>query len=196
MDFLEDFSNKTDEEIIGLALDNQELFLHIVKRYKTKLFNYIRRISSVSPEEAEDILQNVFLKAYLNINDFDRDMKFSSWIYRIAHNETISNFRKKRARPEIIDLDIDDERLKFLAHDFDIEKEVDRKYLKKDIGTTLEELEDNYKEILILKFLEDKDYNEIADIIQKPIGTVASRINKAKKEFKKVFTQKYDRRKI
>lgn len=196
MDFLEDFSNKTDEEIITLALDNQELFLHIVKRYKTKLFNYIRRISSVSPEEAEDILQNVFLKAYLNINDFDRDMKFSSWIYRIAHNETISNFRKKKARPETVDLGVDDEKLKFLAHDFDIEKEIDKKYLKKDIGATLEELEDNYKEILILKFLEDKDYNEIADIIQKPTGTVASRINKAKKEFKKVFTQKYDRRKI
>lgn len=196
MDFIDDFGNKTDEEIIKLTLENQDLFLHIVKRYKTKLFNYIRRISNVSPEEAEDVLQDVFLKTYLNINDFDSSLKFSSWIYRIAHNEVISSFRKKKARPQTIELNMDDEGLKFLAHNFDIEKEVDNNYLKRDISEALKDIDVNYREILILKFLEGKDYNEISDIIQKPTGTVASRINKAKKEFKKIFIEKYDKRKI
>lgn len=182
-----DLDKKTDEEVAKLVLEDQEYFLCIVKRYELKIFNYIRRISNVSHEEAEDVLQNVFIKVYRNINDFDTDLKFSSWIYRIAHNEVIDNFRKNKARPQTNDLDMNDDRIKVLASEFDIEKEIDKKHLKIIINNALNELDVKFKEILVLKFLEEKDYNEISDIIKKPKGTVASRINKAKEELKRVL---------
>ena len=92
--------NKTDEELILLTLANKEYFLHIIKRYEDKLFRYIKTISNVTREDAEDLLQEVFIKAYKNIYDFSPKYKFSSWIYRIAHNETISRYRRENARPK------------------------------------------------------------------------------------------------
>ncbi len=182
---LDNLDNKSDSEIVELVLENQSYFLHIVKRYKIQLFAYIRRITNVSPEEAEDILQDVFLKVYLNLNDFDKSLKFSSWIYRITHNMVIDNFRKLKARPQISDLDMDDDRIKALAHEFDIEKEIDRGRLKEVLNKAIEKLDIKFREIIILKFLEEKDYKEISDIIKIPAGTVASRISKAKKLLKK-----------
>lgn len=185
MVYLENFDQKTDQEIVQMTLLDQEYFLYIVKRYKLKLFSYIRRISNVPPEEAEDLLQNVFLKIYLNLNDYDGDLKFSSWAYRITHNEVIDNFRKKKARPDILDMDIYDDRLISLRDDFNIEKEIDNKLLKNIITEALNQLDIQYREVLVLKYLEEKDYKEISDIIKKPMGTVASRINRAKEELKK-----------
>lgn len=182
-----DLDNKKDEELVELILKNQSYFLHIVKRYKIKLFAYIRRISSVSIEEAEDLLQDVFLKVFVNLNDFDNGLKFSSWIYRITHNVVIDNFRKNKARPQMIELDMDSDRIKNLADNFDIEKSLDDIFLKERIQTALGRLNWKYREILILKYLEEKEYQEISDIIKKPMGTVASRINKAKQELKKVL---------
>ncbi|MCK5415802.1 sigma-70 family RNA polymerase sigma factor [Candidatus Parcubacteria bacterium] len=182
---IEDLNKKTDNEIVELVLENSGYFLHIVERYKFKLFVYIRRISNMSAEDAEDILQDVFIKVYQNLNDFDNDLKFSSWIYRITHNTVIDNFRKLKARPQIFDLDMDDDRIKVLANEFDIEKEIDEKQFKEVLNKVLSKLDVKFKEVIILKFLEEKDYKEISDIIKIPQGTVASRISKAKKLLKK-----------
>ncbi len=182
-----DLENKTDEQIVALTLENQDCFLGIIKKYKTKLYAYIRRISNASPQDAEDILQDVFIKAYLNLNDFDTDLKFSSWIYRIAHNQVISEHRKKQARPEGYAVELEDINSQKFILDFDIEKNIDTQLLRKNIFKILDNLDEKYKEIIILKFFEEKSYQEISDIIQKPMGTVASLMNKAKKEFKKVL---------
>ena len=182
---IEDLNKKTDNEIVELVLENSGYFLHIVERYKFKLFVYIRRISNMSAEDAEDILQDVFIKVYQNLNDFDNDLKFSSWIYRITHNTVIDNFRKLKARPQIFDLDMDDDRIKVLANEFDIEKEIDEKQFKEVLNKVLSKLDVKFKEVIMLKFLEEKDYKEISDIIKIPQGTVASRISKAKKLLKK-----------
>ncbi|MFH1565393.1 MAG: RNA polymerase sigma factor [bacterium] len=182
-----DLENKTDEQIVALTLENQDCFLGIIKKYKTKLYGYIRRISNVSPQDAEDILQDVFIKAYLNLNDFDTDLKFSSWIYRIAHNQVISQHRKKQARPEGYAVELEDTNAQKFILDFEMEKNIDTRLLRKNIFKILNNLDERYKEIIILKFFEEKSYQEISDIIQKPMGTVASLMNKAKKEFKKVL---------
>ena len=92
---------KTDAELVELALENQAYFSDIVYRYQTKLTYYIRRLSNFPDEEIEDILQDVFIKVYKNLNDFDQSLKFSSWIYRITHNEVISKYRKIK-QPDII----------------------------------------------------------------------------------------------
>jgi len=182
-----DCEKKTDEELAKLSLENQAYFLCMINRYKSKLMAYIRRISGASQEDAEDILQEVFIKVYQNLNDFDPDLKFSSWIYRITHNAVISNFRKSKSRPQEVELDIGDDSIKVLATDFDIERELNLDYLRKKIFKTLNCLDSEHKEIIVLKFFEEKSYKEISDIIKKPMGTVASKMNKAKSEFKKEY---------
>jgi RNA polymerase sigma-70 factor (ECF subfamily) len=177
-------SEISDAELVKLTLENQANFIYLVDRYKGKLLNYIRRLTNVNTEDAEDILQEVFIKVYLNLNDFNEDLKFSSWIYRITHNQVISNFRKLKARPEGYAVDIDDQAAKNLAADIDIAAGVDWRILQQNIFKILDKLEEKYRRILILKFLEEKNYQEISDIIKKPPGTVASTINKAKQKFR------------
>ncbi|QQG52950.1 MAG: sigma-70 family RNA polymerase sigma factor [Candidatus Falkowbacteria bacterium] len=180
-----DFEKKTDEELVAIVLENQGVFSYLVNRYKDKLLRYIRRISNVGLEEAEDMLQNIFIKVYLNLNDFDDSLKFSSWIYRIAHNEVIDNYRKRKARPQLLDIDIQESQIRELAGETDLFEEVARQELKQEISQALSQIDLKYQEMIILKYLEEKDYQEISDIIKKPLGTVASRMNKAKAELKK-----------
>ncbi len=175
----------SDTDLVMLSLENQANFLYLVDRYKGKLLSYIRRLTNISDDDAEDILQEVFIKVYLNLNGFDPDLKFSSWIYRITHNQVISSHRKLKARPEGYAVNIEDKAALSLAADIDIEAGADLQILKQKISQILAGLDQKYRDILVLKFLEEKNYQEISDIIRKPAGTVASMINKAKKEFKK-----------
>lgn len=177
--------NLNDAELVLLTLEDQNNFLFLVDRYKGKLLNYIRRLTNVNDDDAEDILQEVFIKVYLNLNDFNTDLKFSSWIYRITHNQVISSHRKLKARPEGYAVNIEDKAALSLAADIDIEGGTDLAIMKESIFKVLDGLDQKYREILILKFLEEKNYQEISDIIKKPSGTVASTINKAKSEFRK-----------
>lgn len=182
-----DFSDKKDEELVRISISDQDAFSELIKRYEAKLFNYIKRISSLSKEDAEDILQEVFIKVYKNLNGFDTDLKFSSWIYRITHNEVITNFRKFSRKPKIFDLDTNDEILENIKSDLDTEKDLDLGLLRDKLENVLAKMDLKYREVLILKFFEFKDYNEISDIIKKPIGTVGTLINRAKKQFKDVL---------
>ncbi len=168
-----------------LTLADQSVFRYIVERYQDKLRRYIRRLTNVSDEEEEDILQDIFIKTYQNLNGFDRDLKFSSWIYRIAHNAVISNFRKTKARPQTSSIDVDSGLVNRLAADIDIEKGIDRELLKKHLAEILTRLDRKYQEVLQLRFLEEKDYKEISDIIKKPPGTVATLINRGKDRLKR-----------
>lgn len=179
------FLNTPDRELVVLALKDPDDFVYIVEKYKARLRRYIQRMTNVREEEIEDILQNIFIKAYLNLNDFDHNLSFSSWIYRIAHNEIIDNFRRFKARPQLLDTDIKDSHIKELASDNNFLNEMSRQEEIDKIRLALAKLDIKYQEIIILKFLEEKDYQEIADIIKKPLGTVASRLNKAKKELRK-----------
>lgn len=177
--------NHSDEELVALTLKNQDNFVLIINRYKDKLFNYIRRITSIRDEDAEDLLQDIFLKVYLNLNDFDKDLKFSSWIYAITHNQVISQHRKTSVRAEGHSTTLEDDSARKLASSINIEQELDIIYLKDKVAQVLYALTEKYREVLVLRFLEEKNYQEISDIIKKPVGTVGSLMNKAKSEFKK-----------
>ncbi|HPO11269.1 MAG TPA: RNA polymerase sigma factor [bacterium] len=184
-----ELENKTDEEIIELIIHNQSYFYVIIERYEKKLLNYIFRISDMTQEEAEDILQEVFIKVYLYINDFDKNLKFSSWIYRITHNLVIDKVRKEKF---IVKINSEDKNkiIEKIKDDFNIEKEIDNTLLKQNIDKIFSEMDKKYKDILELKYLEDKDYNEISDILSKPIGTVGTLINRAKKQFRQIAKNK------
>ena len=174
----------TDQQLVDLTIKSQDNFLYLMQRYEAKLLRYIKRLSNFSHEESEDILQEAFIKIYQNINGFDKKLKFSSWVYRITHNEVISQWRKAKVRPQNITWDISDQILNNISDDFDLDQEVDQQYLQKNIKQVLGKLDTKYQEVLILKFLEEKSYKEISDILKKPMGTVATLVNRAKKQFR------------
>ena len=179
-----DCEDKSDEELVVLTLQNRECFVCIINRYENKLLRYMKRISNMPEEELQDILQETFIKAYYNLNNFDSDLKFSSWVYRIAHNSIIDAHRKNKIRPQGNLVDIEDNLLQNIASDTNVLKEVDQKYIRKNIEDALENMEQKYREVLVLKFFEEKDYKEISDILKKPMGTVATLLNRAKRKLK------------
>lgn len=183
----ENAAGKSDKELVELSLRDKDAFLFIVKRYKDKLYGYIRRITDTGHEDAEDILQEVFIKIYANLNDFDRGLKFSSWIFRIAHNQVISAYRRRKARPQHNSLPLNEDQIEGLISDYDLENNIDAGILKRKVSAAISVLEKKYQEVIILKFFEEKSYQEMSDILEKPAGTVASLLNKARSEFKKKY---------
>lgn len=179
--------DRSDLDLVLASLAQAEAFSAIINRYEKRLSLYIRRISSVSDDEAEDILQEVFIKVYLNLNDYNQELKFSSWIYRIAHNQAISHYRQLKARPEGYLLSLDDNEALGLSDALDLESQIDDSLTNDSIAQVLSSLKQKHREILVLKLLEEKSYQEISDIIKKPAGTVASSINRAKTAFREEF---------
>lgn len=183
----EDCHHLTDSELVVLSLKDSDNFYCLMKRYEEKLLSYVHRFSGLPEEDAKDIVQESFINVYQHLNDYDSRLKFSSWLYRIVHNQTI-NFIKKNKLSQKIDLtDQDDNFVDWLVADTNIEKEVLASHFNDCVVKILEKLKPEYKEILILKFFEDKDYSEISDILQKPTGTVATLISRAKIQFKKIY---------
>lgn len=179
---------KTDEELALLARTQKEFFGYLVERYATKLGSYARRLGIQSREDAEDVVQETFLKAYENLNDFDTDLSFSSWIYRIAHNQAMTFFRKRRARPEGHRALFDEDDLDRLAGETDVFMEAAVAHDAARIRTVLTELPQQEYEIIVLRFFEHKSYDEISDILSLPPGTVANRLSRAKTRMKRIMT--------
>lgn len=183
-------NNKTDAELVQLTLQDVEAFTYLIERYKKKLLRYIYRFSGIRPPEAEDILQEAFLKMYQNLNSFNFSLGFSAWAYRITRNETINYLRKNKKHQENISLSLSAEDksirdlLNVLADKTDLRQEISRKELAGKIRKILSLLPLNYREVLMLRFFEEKNYQEISDILRVPMGTVATLLNRAKKQAK------------
>lgn len=169
----------TDNELVELTKTNSDNLAVLIDRYWSRLFAYIKRISYFSNEDIEDILQEVFIKVYKNLNAFDPDLKFSTWVYQITRNQTIDQIRKTKARPQTVHLE-DNELLTIFKSSVDLEKEFNTKEHLNQIKEIINNLPFKYKEVMILKFLEEKSYEEIMDIVKKPKGTVASLINRGR----------------
>ncbi len=181
----EDISQKKDEEIVRLVqLGKTELFGSLINRYEDKIKRYARKFLS-GPEDISDVLQDIFIKAYKNIQSFDVKRRFSPWLYRIAHNELINTLKKKNTKTlPLFDLDVF---LPQYSYNNNLEQQIDRQNMQKTIDKCLDKLEFKYREPLILYYFEDLNYKEIADIIQIPISTVGVRIKRAKKIMKSIF---------
>jgi len=180
---------KTDEELVKLTLADQEWYLCLMRRYEAKLTRYIRRISGLNDQDLEDVLQDIFIKAYRNLNEFDPDLKFNSWIYRIAHNEVISRYRKLMTRPQLVDGEEGEKMLDLIEDKNDPEEKLDNKLSREKIQNILSQMDLKYREVLALKYLEEKDYKAISDIVKKQIGTVGTLINRAKKQFREIVNK-------
>ena len=179
-----DCQNLSDEELVEKSLRDVEYFVCLFERYEKKLIRYILRISSFSEEEADDVLQEAFLKVWKNLNKFDNSLKFSSWVYRIAHNTTVSEWRKSKSYGKDQQIKIDNKLFQNLPSKIDLTKEFQKGDNNKEIRKILNILPEKYREVLVLKFLEEKNYNEISDILRRPPGTIATLIHRAKKAFR------------
>ena len=171
---------RTDAELIELSRMDPEMFGLLMERYRGPLFHYIRRIGRFADEDTEDLLQEVFIKVYRKLNEYTEALKFSSWAYRIAHNHVIDHFRKLNARPKVDMLD-DVEWGRLIAGSVDIDKALMNADCVEKIKTVIRDLPIRYKEVLILRFIEEKEYEEIMDILQKPKGSVATLIARGRK---------------
>jgi len=182
----------TDEALAQVALQDMQAFEALIERYQGKLKHYVARISHFSEMECEEILQDIFIRIWKNLNDFDSDMKFSTWAYRIAHNCTISAWRKAKSRGDTERAELDPELFDQIADEFDFIKDVEAKFTAERVHAVLEKLPEKYRHILVLRFLEDLSYEEISDVLQKPPGTVATLLNRAKSQFKSTYNQLYN----
>lgn len=182
----------SDEQLAIKSLTNDEAFGELVERYETKLLRYIQRLTTLSKNHAEDILQEVFIKIYKNLNNFNAKLKFSSWAYRITHNETINQIKKiKRQNDLPLETENEDEEnlINILESETNIEEEAIQKETGAAVRKTLNKLPIKYREVLVLYYLEHKDYNEISDILRKPQGTIATLLRRAKSKFKSLYNE-------
>jgi RNA polymerase sigma-70 factor (ECF subfamily) len=177
----------SDEELAKRSITNTMYFGELIERYNPMLLRYVMRRSYATKEDAEDIVQNSFIKMYRNINDFDSNLKFSSWAYRITHNSLIDWYRKEKTSPQLVITSNDENIFDSIAGDMNIEKDAMRKETKKEIESVIQTLDPKYQEVVMLRFFEDKSYDEIADILQIPPGTVAIRLSRAKKILQEVL---------
>lgn len=183
---------QTDQELVTATLIDKNKFSLIIHKYEEQLLRYVRRLGCRDEGDASDVLQEIFIKVFMNLNDYDQRLKFSSWIYRIAHNETISFFRKKNSRPRVLDYSTEDAAIFFenLADEnnpIDIIQNSDDVQIVKEIFSVIDT---KYREALTLRFLEEKTYEEIGDILRIPEGTVATLISRGKKEFAQLWGSK------
>lgn len=179
------FEEKTDEEIAGLISKNKDVFAVIIRRYEKRLMAYMKRINGGTQENLEDIVQNIFIKVYVNINSYKKDKKFSSWLYGIAHNECIDYWRKNKKHDVGLSLDDCEDIRSALTSDEDLFDDASRRFDAEKTQLSLKKLPAKYREILILRFLEDKSYEEIGEILEKPVSTVGTLVRRAKELFKK-----------
>ena len=182
----------TDQELVENVLKDKRAFSGIVLKYESPVRRYIRRLGCTDSRDIEDLLQEIFIKVFVNLNDYDKDLKFSSWLYRIAHNETVSFFRKKSVRPSVLNLDKDDADTFFaqLADETDFVELVNERDDARVVQEAVARLNPKHKEVLVLRFLEEKSYNEKSDILKMPPGTVATLINRGKRELKEMLEEK------
>ena len=180
---MKDISKLSDEKIIELVCKkDKELYVHVIKRYQDKLIRYANYLTG-DEHNAADIVQESFIKAYVNLKGFDTKKKFSSWIYRIVHNEAMNLVGKQKKQVSLYEE-------KDFDSGIDIEDDFIKKELKNHTHNCLDRMQVIYKEPLSLYYLEEKSYEEISDILRIPIGTVGTRINRAKVLMKKICQTK------
>lgn len=177
----------SDVELVIGALENSEEFSKIIERYELKLERYIRGISGARNEDVQDILQDIFLSTYQNLRGYNPSMKFSSWIYRIAHNKTISWWRKNKRALDGVSIDEHEEFVSSLYNGNSVQEKIDMEHTQEAVEYALSQIKPQYRQLLLLAYWESKSYKEIAEITRSSTGTVGTRLKRARGQFNKVI---------
>lgn len=183
--FVTNNEREVDTSVVQqIIAGDTEKYAEIINRYEAKLTRYVVYLIHNSTI-AQDVVQETFIKAYQNLRGFNPKYKFSSWIYRIAHNEAMNAVKKNR---RLIDKALDD--LPEISYNPDFEQIVDTSLLKGRIQECLSELEPKYREVIQLIFFENMKYDEVSDILHIPTSTVGVWLLRAKKKLKIICQQK------
>lgn len=168
------------EKIVG---GDKEAFALLVERYQKGLINFIYHMVG-HYEEAVELTQEVFIKVYVNIATYDANFKFSTWLYRIASNCTIDHLRRRDPMAASLDERDEDDNLCIepASHDLGPHDLLEQKILEKEIVKSISELSPLQRELIVLRHIHFRSYEEIAKITSLPIGTVKNRIFRARKQ--------------
>ena len=184
---MNDDARLIDETLAG----DTDAFGQLVRRYQDRLYNSMVHVVG-SREEAEDVVQDAFVRAFVKLDTFQRASAFYTWLYRIAYHVSIS--RRRRRRPG---LSVDATRERTGDEPVDDgqtpEERVERAERVEQVHRALGELNEQHRAILVLRELEGYGYESISEILDLPIGTVRSRLHRARMqlrdELKQIFQE-------
>ena len=175
-----------DEKAYKALVDKYEraLYFHILKMVKDR-------------EQVEDLVQEAFVKAFDNLNTYSTNYAFSTWLYRIATNNTIDYLRKKKLKTLSIDkpMKTKDGEMEMQLPDesASTDRDIIKKQRKKIVQNAIEDLPEKYRKVIELRHMEEKTYKEISDILDKPLGTVKAHIFRARELLYKALKDKRHR---
>jgi RNA polymerase sigma-70 factor (ECF subfamily) len=174
--------NYTDEKLMSLFQGGDEnAYIVLVNRYKDKLINFIYHYLKDS-ESAEDVVQETMIKLYQKKHYYKEIAKFSTWLYTIAKNLANTELRKRKNRKTTLlsHFSNDDKTYEIPSDDLEIGQQVQTDVVNKIIKNAVNQLSQKFKTVIILRDIQEISYEEISEIIGIPIGTVKSRINRAR----------------
>lgn len=176
------------KRIKAIKKGDQNAYADIVDLYKDKIYRLCYRMLG-NRHEAEDIAQEAFIRAYVNIHTYNPNMKFSSWLYRIATNLAIDKIRKKKPDAyldeEISGTDGLTMYSQLSSNEASPEETLESMELQETVQKAIEKLPEKYRSVIVLKYIEDLSLQEISEILDLPLGTVKTRIHRGREALRK-----------
>ena len=177
-----------NKKIKQVLKGDQNAFADIVSLYQHKLYQVCYRMLA-NKQESEDIAQEAFVRAYMNLHTFDQKRKFATWLYRIATNLCIDRIRKKKPDyyldAEVAGTEGLDMYSQIAADDQLPEEQVEQMELQDRIQYEIGCLPDKYRSVIVLKYIEELSLQEISEILDMPLGTVKTRIHRGREALRK-----------
>jgi RNA polymerase sigma-70 factor (ECF subfamily) len=187
-----------DADVVTSFLGGEErAFQELVERYQTRLLNFIYRTIG-DREKAEDLVQEVFIRVYRHLHRFDRSKKFSTWVYTIASNLAKNELRNRSRNPLVLfqtvqkNFQDEDRPLQFEDTTARPDDMYRKRHLREIVEESVAKLPEHHRNVFILRELEGKSYEEIAEITECNLGTVKSRLNRARNSFAEIIAPYVD----
>lgn len=187
-----DFGSTADRELVATAIIGVEgSFEELVRRYQRPISAYVYRMVG-NYESALDLTQEIFIKVYGSLGRYRPEFKFSTWIYKIAHNSAVDHLRRSSTREQslIHGTEGDNFELPVESGRLTPEQESERKERRVEIEAVVRTLPANYRELIILRHSQDLTYEEIVEVTGLPLGTVKNRLFRAREMMRQQFVEK------
>ena len=181
-----EFKFSDEELILRFQKGDEQSYIELVNRYRDRLINFIYRFVN-DTESAEDIVQDALLKVYTHKHYYKNIAKFSTWLYTIAGNLAKTELRKKKTRKvtNLSQMGPEDKDFELTSNEPETYKATENEYLEKRIKIAINKLPLHFKTVTILREIQELSYEEISKIVDVPLGTVKSRINRARLQLQK-----------
>ncbi len=183
----------TDSQVVQASLDGDiRAFGELVSRYDQRLLNFVYRTIG-DRERAQDLVQETFVRVYRHLERFDQTKKFSTWIYTIASNLAKNELRNRSRNPLVLfqtikkNWDADHRPLEWEDTQYKPDDLFRKRHLREKVEEAVEHLPEHHRIVFVLRELEGKTYEEIADITGCNLGTVKSRLNRARNNFANII---------